>query len=87
MTAEQILVIILAAALAVFLVLSIVLVSFLIAIAKRVNEIVDSAEQTVEQVQGFVTNVRNSTMPTLITGLLADLFSKMAHSNKKSKED
>lgn len=77
MTAEEILVIILSITLAIFLVLSIVLVSFLIAIARKVNEIVDTAERTVAQVEGFVATIQNATGPAIISGILADLLNRM----------
>lgn len=89
MTAEQILVIILSITLAVFLVLAIVLTSYLIAIARKVNGVVDTAERTVAQVEGFVNNVQSATAPALISGFLADMFSRMAdrRSRKKDRED
>lgn len=90
MTAEEILVIILSITLAVFLVLAIVLTSFLIAIARKANEIVDTAERTVAQVEGFVSNIQNATAPALISGLLADMFSRMTdrrHRKKEREED
>ncbi|HEU5187720.1 MAG TPA: hypothetical protein VFT87_04430 [Candidatus Saccharimonadales bacterium] len=89
MTAEEILVIILSIALAIFLILAIVLTSFLIAIARKVNEIVDTAERTVAQVEGFVTNIQNATGPALISGLLADMLARMTdrRSHKKEKEE
>lgn len=87
MTAEQILVIILSITLAIFLILAIVLTSYLIAIARKVNEIVDTAERTAAQVEGFVTNIQNATAPALISGLLADMFSRMADRRSRKKEE
>lgn len=87
MSAEQILVIILSITLAVFLILAIVLTSYLIAIARKVNEIVDTAERTAAQVEGFVANIQNATAPALISGLLADMFSRMADRRSRKKDE
>lgn len=83
MTAEQILVVILASALAVFLVLAIVLTVILIKIAKRVQMIIDSAQRTVDHVEGFVANAQKAVNPTVIGSYVVDWLSSWFKRNKR----
>lgn len=83
MTAEQILVIILATALAVFLVLAIILTVVLIRIAKRVEVIIDTAQRTVDHVEGFVANAQRAVNPAVIGSYVVDWLSSWFKRDKK----
>lgn len=85
MTAEQTLVIILSIALAVFLVLGIVLVSYLIVIARRVNRVVSLAERTVDHVESMVSNVQRAVAPSAIGNALLDMLNRFVNKRGKSK--
>jgi len=83
MSAEQILVIVLAAALALFLVLAIILVAYLITIAKKVNRIATTAERTVSHVEGFVASAQRAIAPAAIGNMLMDAFNRFTGRSKK----
>lgn len=83
MSAEQILVIILASALALFLVLAIVLVSYLIVIAKKLNRVATVAERTVDHVEGFVANAQRAIAPAAVGNMFMDLVERFTGRGKK----
>lgn len=85
--AEQMLVVILASALAVFLVLAIVLVILLIVIAKKLKNVASAAERTVENVEGFVANVQSALAPAAFGSFLLDIIGRAAGSHKRRKGD
>lgn len=82
MTAEQTLVIILAVALAVFLVLAIILVSYLIVIAKKINRVASLAERTVDHVESMVSNVQRAVAPSAIGNMLLDMVNRFVDRRK-----
>lgn len=83
MTAEQTLVIILSITLAVFLVLAIVLVSYLIVIARKINNVVSLAERTVNHVEGLVSNVQRAVAPSAIGNAILDVINRFVDKRKK----
>lgn len=88
MTAEQILLIILASALAVFLVLGIALIIMLIAVVQKIRTIAETVERTVENAEVFVANVQNSLAPAALGGFFMDLIGRAVRGRKHhSKED
>ena len=84
MTAEETLVIILAVALAVFLVLGIVFVSFLIVIAGKVNKVATMAERTVDHVESMVSNVQKVMAPAAVGNAIMDMINRFV--SKKSRK-
>ena len=86
MTAEQILVIILSTALAVFLVLAIILTAYLIAIAKKIKSVADTAERTAQHVEGFVGNLQRAVAPAAVSGLFMDLIDRLMRRGKKERK-
>lgn len=82
MTAEEILVIILSIALAVFLVLGIVLVSFLIVIARKLNKVATMAERTVDHVENLVSNVQKAVAPAAIGNAIVDMINRFMDKRK-----
>lgn len=83
--ATRILVIILASALAIFLILSIVLVSSLIAIARKFGTIAGSAERIVENIETVTTSFQKVAVPTMVVKAVTDALQNFV--SKKSKED
>lgn len=83
MTAEQILVIILASALALFLILGIVLVSYLIVIAKKLNRVASIAERTVDHVEGFVASAQRAIAPAALGNMFMDVIDRFTNRRKK----
>lgn len=76
MTAEEILVIVLSIALAVFLVLAIILVSYLIVIARKINKVASLAERTVDHVESMVSNVQRAMAPAAIGNAIVDMINR-----------
>ena len=83
MTAEQTLVIILSIALAVFLVLSIVLVGYLIVIARKINKVASLAEKTVDHVESLVSNVQRAVAPAAIGNAIVDVINRFVDRKKR----
>ena len=86
MTAEQILVIMLSTALAIFLVLAIILTAYLIAIAKKMKEVAESAERTAQHVEGLVSDVQHAIAPAAISGFFLDLVDRFVNRRNKRKD-
>ncbi len=85
MTAEQILVIMLSTALAVFLVLAIILTAYLIAIAKKMKEVAESAERTAQHFEGFIGNLQHAIAPAALSGMFMDIVDRFIR-RKKGKD-
>jgi hypothetical protein len=83
MTAEETLVIILSITLAVFLVLAIILVSYLIVVARKINKVASLAERTVDHVENMVSNVQRAVAPAAIGNALVDLVNRFVDKKKK----
>ena len=87
MTAAEILVIFLSVALAVFLALAIVLTVYLIVIAKKINNVADSAQRTVDQVENIATMAGKAFAPAMISNFIVDTINKFTKGRKNKKED
>lgn len=74
--AAEILVIILSAFLALFLLLSVILMILLIKVTKQIREITVSAQNTVDNINQFTTNLTKFSSPALIGKFLVDQFKK-----------
>ena len=74
--AAEILVIILSVFLAIFLIASIVLITMLIKVTKRIGEIADSARATVEHIERGVVDITTFTSPVFLAKFIARLFKK-----------
>lgn len=83
MSAEQILVIILASALAVFLLLAIILTALLISVVRKLNRVATTAEQVVSHVEGFVANAQRAVAPAAIGNVFMDLVDRFTNRSKK----
>ncbi|HWZ65417.1 MAG TPA: hypothetical protein VNX65_01310 [Patescibacteria group bacterium] len=73
----QTLVIFLSVTLAVFLVLSIVLVSYLISIAMQVRRIIDSAERTVTTVEEVASSIQKTVAPAVASQFMLNQFKRL----------
>lgn len=92
MDAQSTLVIFLATALAIFLVLAIVFVAYLISIAQQVRRLIDSAERTAASVEVITTNIQKAVAPAVAVQFVFDQFKRVVDvfSEKKrtrSKDD
>lgn len=77
MDSADILLIILSTVLAIFLVLSIVLVCILIGIAKQIKRVAGTAERTAEYLEGAAAALPKMIGPAVIAKLVAGLIKKM----------
>ena len=66
-----------------FLILSIVVVSLIIKLVKKIHLIVDKANQAVENIENIADNVRSATNATVIGGVGAKLWKKFYQSQVK----
>ncbi len=80
MTAMEILVIILAAFLALFLLVGIVLAVLLVRITQQIKRVTTSAERTVGNIEGVVAGVSKVTTPAMLAKLV---FSEVNKRRKK----
>jgi hypothetical protein len=74
--AAEILVIFLSVFLAIFLALAVTLTILLIRVTRQISEIATSAQNTVDNVNQFTTNVTKFSSPALIGKFLVDQFKK-----------
>lgn len=74
--AAEILVVILSVFLAILLLLSIILTVLLIKVTTQIREITASAQNTVDNINQFTTNVTKFSSPALIGKFLVDQFKK-----------
>lgn len=86
MDAQTILVIFLSTALAVFLVLGIILLSFLIQITQKVKAITEKAERATEKAEDAVEFIRQATVPMTIARLVSTVVDKFGNKSK-DRED
>lgn len=87
MDSFDILVIVLSITLAIFLVVSIFLVTALIRLVKKVNVIVDKAEEIVDDVEAVSAFFKRNTASMAITGLISNIVSKVTGTNGKKGKD
>lgn len=76
MSATEILVIILSSALAIFLVLSIVLVVLLIRVTKQIETITSSAQSAVDNVQNLTANISKVVAPAALLRVIKNLVGR-----------
>lgn len=76
----QVLVIILSITLAIFLILAITLTIMLIRVTKQIQELTDSAQRTVNNIESVVASVSKVTSPVFLVGLLTKQFKKFTRS-------
>ena len=81
-SAAEVLVVILAAALAVFIVLGIALLILLIKLTRQISETTTSVRNISTSIDGLVQNVVQITSPVIITKTVLEFFKKI---NKKGK--
>jgi competence protein ComGC len=86
MESYDILVIILSVALAIFLVLGIVLLVFVINIVRKIKAIINKAEAVVENVETVASFFKKSSVPVAIATLIGNISDKMSGKDKKSKK-
>jgi pilus assembly protein TadC len=87
MTASEVLVVFLSVALAVFLALGIILVIYLIIIAKKINQVADSAKRTVDRVEGIASMASKAFAPAMISNFFFDTIAKFTKGRKHKKGD
>jgi len=86
MSAAEVLVIFLSVALAIFLVLAIILIAYLIVVAKKIKRIADTAEAGVQGVVGVIANLQRVIAPAMVTRVVSDLVNRFTGDGHKSKK-
>lgn len=89
MTAAEVLVIFLSVALAIFLVLGIILVIYLIVIAQRIKSVAETAEKSVRGLAGAIATLQKAAAPAVVSRFVMDQISRFTEkqrSNKKGDE-
>jgi hypothetical protein len=88
MDSADILVIILSTALAIFLLLGIILVAYLVVIAQKIKKMADTAEKASRSFAEMIESVQKAVAPAVITKFAADFISRMSgHFGKNKKEE
>lgn len=83
MDSYDVLVIILSATLAIFLVTAIILVVGLIKLVKQLRQISEKAEEIVDDVEAVSGFFRKSAGPVAVTSLISNIVSKVSELSKK----
>ncbi len=78
----QILVIILSTFLALFLILGIILAIMLIRLTQQIKTVTDSAQRTVNDIEGIVSGVSKFSSPGLVMGLVVKHLKKLKSKKK-----
>lgn len=86
-TAEQILVIILAAALALFLILSIIIASQVIRLMRRLQGLADRAQELVDSAESAAEMVRNTVGKLSVLKFAHSIFDMVTNKTKHGKGD
>lgn len=87
MDSYDILVIILSVTLAVFLILGIVAMAYIIKLVKNLKEISDKAKTLVDDASSVVGTMKKAAAPTVVAKFVADQISNAVKKHGKSKED
>lgn len=87
MSAAEVLVIFLSIALAVFLALGIVLLIYLIVIAKRIKDVADTAGEGVRSFVSMIATLQKAAAPAVITKFITDQISKFTDKRSNKQED
>lgn len=85
--AAEILVIILSIFLAIFLLLAIALMTYLIILTKQIRRVTDSAERAVGNFQSIISGVSKAVSPVFIAKMASDLIKKFNKSKKGNNQD
>jgi len=83
--AAQVLVAILATALALFLVLGIILVVYLIKIAQQIQRVTGSVERTTANIEQVVGNVQKFVAPAVLSRFVLEQIQKFTNRHKSHK--
>lgn len=86
MTASEVLVIFLSVALAVFLVLGIVVIIFLIIIAKKIKSVAETAERTALRFEDIVASLQKVAAPAIVSKFVMENVVRFFDHGKKNKE-
>lgn len=73
----QTLVVFLSVTLAIFLILSIVLVAYLISIAMQVRRVIDSAERTIGTVEKVASDIQSTVAPAVASQFVLNQFKRL----------
>lgn len=87
MDAFEILVIILSVALAIFLILSIIVIIYLLKVVKSVQLMTEKASNAVESVSNVAANVGKFVTPAAASKFVIDAVQKMVKNHGKGKEE
>jgi len=87
MSAAEVLVIFLSVALAVFLALGIVLLIYLIIIAKRIKAVADTAGEGVRSIVGIITTLQKAAAPAVIMKFVTDQINRFTDKRSSKKEE
>lgn len=88
MSSSDILVVFLSTALAIFLVLAIILVAYLIIIAKQVRHITDSASRTIDTIEDVTSKLQRAVAPAVASQFIMEQISRIVEkvTDKKRKQ-
>lgn len=88
MDASEILVAILATALAIFLILAIILIAVLIRVAKQIQRVTQSAERTVMNFENIAEGLQKAIAPAMVSKFVMDQIQRFTdRQNKRDKKD
>lgn len=87
MTAEEILVIFLSVALAIFLTLGIVLLAFCVKIASQISRIANKAEGVVDRAGDVVSSFQHATALSVVGNIFSSIAKSFGKSKDKEKSD
>jgi uncharacterized protein YoxC len=84
-SAAEVLVIILAVVLSVFLIVGIILTIYLIRLSAEIRRIAESAQKTVDHIESAVSGVSRIASPMFVAELVGRYIKKFTNSSKKGK--
>ena len=87
MEAAEILLVILSATLALFLILAIVLVVYLIKIVQQIKRITTTAERAAYKFESLASIVQKAAAPAMITKLVSELVQKFTDTKSGKRKD
>ena len=87
MSAAEVLVIFLSIALAVFLALGIVLVIYLIVIAKRIKSVAETADEGIRSIVSTLATLQKAAAPAVISKFVIDQINRFTNKSGSKKEN
>lgn len=88
MDASEILVAILATALAIFLILAIILIAVLIRVAKQIQRVTQTAERTVLNFENIAAGLQKAIAPAMVSKFVMDQIQRFTdRQSKRDKKD